>query len=203
MLNTEFNAWLHGYFTLIRPRGRELTLVQNTIIRSHIDLVHEACEGVLTITNACIYEALQPADKNSVGNLNRHLVAFINTVASDFERKPISSGAEVAYFLQGFFEIGEEPQTRSWSRDQCRAVLAVMNRNVDGLHPLLLNVYWKIRRFLSTESSEGEGTLETSEIKRHINGLFEHVIDPSYGFSEERTTQLQAIHDAYKPLTDA
>jgi hypothetical protein len=187
MLNTEFTSWLHGFFVLAAPQS--LTSAQIRIIRAHIDLCHEVCNGALTVVNSWIHNDLKEGKNDQLQNLMR-------LVARDFNRKPLVSGTEVAYFIQGFFEIESTERTNSLTVSQCKEIKLMMNRNVDGIESSLLDFYWEVRAVLG--SGDVNATLDTASIKERVNSLFQHVIDPSYGFSEERNAELQLIHSGMR-----
>jgi hypothetical protein len=155
-------------------------------------LVSAATEGYLTITTSWIL--------NQVLDSSLSWEQLVDCVTCEFQRKPIISGAELAYYLQGYFEISlprrkainSDTSSHAFSVLQAHKIIKVFEQNVDGMHPILLNFYWNMRKFVVTN------TFVSTDIEVLLNGLFLHVIDDSYGYSAEKTAQLQVIHDKYK-----
>ncbi len=198
MHNTEFVAWLIGYLLLRRCKteaqqkaGWEDT--EKRIIRSHINLTNEVDQGSLTIVNSWIF--------NDIENMENTETAS-SLVLRDFKRKPIISGSEVAFFLQGFFEISggnKDKHIVSLNKAQAELIMNEMERNVDGLSPDVLQFYWTLRKFRTSDDSE----LDTTEIQQQLNALFHHVIDNSYGHTDAQKAELQIVHDSYKTMNQA
>lgn len=191
MFNSEFNAWLHGFLSLAQPQS--VTADQIRIIRAHINLCHEVCHGALTVVNSWIHSDMREPWADQF----QHLVRL---VARDFNRKPLVSGSEVAYFIQGFFEIERSEHTNTLNVSQCKEIIAMMDCNIDGIESTLLDFYWEMRAVVA--SGDVEARLDSAIIKARVNSLFQHVIDPSYGFTWERSAELQMIHSGVKPQVD-
>ncbi len=195
MYNTDFTAWLYGYIALSKSQPASIcwTAAEKRIVKAHVNLVHEATHGELTITNDWIRQDLD-------GVVWQDLV---DLVGKQFQQKPIISGVELAYFLQGYFEISQprrkassDINSRGLARQQADSILFQMERNVDGMHSTLRNLYWKLRDFVDDPS--GPETFATDATEAALNSMFQHVIDNSYGFDEATHLKLQAIHDEYK-----
>jgi hypothetical protein len=205
MFNTDFCAWLQGYLALVldatwltKPDDAWTPAVRN-VIRAHIKLTRESSpDRALTITNAWIYRELDTlAWKN-----------LMLLVRKDFQRKPILSGFEAAYYLQGYFEIAaalRPAKSLTLNYAQTATICRELERNVDGLLRPILDFYWQMREFQSacdaaaaaaTEHEPPE--LDTQAIQISLSEMFLHVIDESYGFSEQTRADLQLVHDAYK-----
>jgi hypothetical protein len=187
MFNTEFNAWLQGFLLVADPKI--LTERQCKIIKSHIRLTSETCNGELTLTNAWIFENIDCFDVKT-------LVTLVTLVRRDFYRKPIMSSHEISYFVQGVLEIGEELQF--FTPEQCHVIAEEIERNVDGLNQTVSILYWNLR------DCEDDNTNfnKLKELRADMNELFHHVIDPSYEFGEEKASKLQKVHDSYKEVDE-
>jgi hypothetical protein len=195
MFNTEFNAWLHGF--LLLSARRVLAPQHRRVIEAHIKLTQSVENNRLTIVNAWIAENISDAffaDQAQYQQLKA-------LVQRDFELKPIISGTELAFFLQGYFEIEgasparlDEDNSMPLNREQAQLIIRQIERNVDGLDDVVHNLYSDLRGLMSSTNAH----LDTTELRKELNDLFEHVVDPSYGFDKAKNEQLQAIHDEYK-----
>jgi hypothetical protein len=196
MYNTDFCAWLQGYLALIADAtwlaefGDVWSPAVRRVIRAHINLTRESSSGhALTITHSWLDRELDTLDWSVLAGL----------VRKDFVRKPILSGFEAAYYLQGFFEVataGRLPALLTLNRTQSSTICRELERNVDGLPPPLLDFYWQLREFQEKQDTPSE--LDTQDIQATLNRLFVHVIDDSYGFDDETRAKLQLAHDAHK-----
>lgn len=195
MQNRDLVAWLAGFWALGGPRA-EWDERQRRVLRAHAQLVAETTGGALTVVTSSLLEQGDTLPAETVRKL----------VEAAHARQP-PTGNAVCFFLQGFFELSTAPPDALDAR-QCRAIARECERNVDGLPALLLDFYWELRTHLAgpekhgAKEKEGKdgsnvGSFDARELRQAINDLFEHVVDPSFGFSPERSAKLQRVHDAY------
>ena len=163
MRNTEFTSWLEGFFLICDPDT--LSEAQLRCISKHAKLCEYAERGRLTVTNFMIRNSLAEVP---LAELKVH-------VHAQFESVPCPSSEEICYFLQGAFEIDGRER---WSRENAELVVDLLDRNVWGLAPPLVQLYHHLTRFL-----EGGGAhVDVSDLKEALTVLFTHEIDPSYDY---------------------
>jgi hypothetical protein len=191
MRNTEFISWLYGFFALTNQE--DLTVSQRKIIHAHAKLLHSVEEGQLTVLNHLIWSSILDPEVLSFTYLQK-------AIAREYRRKPWPSSNELCYLLQGYFEICEDKKWRDrYTYDQADLIAREIRRNLDGLMPVLIALHRKLRDFTDdNRHSSKTAVLDASEIAESVNAAFAHVVDQSYGFSEEKNRELQAIHDEYK-----
>ena len=116
------------------------------------------------------------------------------------------TSAELCYYMQGFFEIGQQKNwCDAWNGACIKRLQFFCETNRTGLFKPLRQEYYKWRVFLGDEEKHtdaiGEEKLyDCKSWQGLLNSLFSHVIDNSYAGlqSEESKSHLQAIHDQYK-----
>lgn len=171
MRNTEFTSWLAGFFSICDPNT--LTEQQVECISNHAKLCEYTEKNRLTVTNHMIRYTL---DKVSLEDLKIH-------VQIQFESVPCPSSEEICYFLQGVFEIdGKE----KWSRKDVELAIHLLDRNVWGLAPPLVQLYHRMTSFLEKEMS----TLDMSDMKAELQTLFVHEIDPMYEYDPDTADRI-------------
>lgn len=161
MYNTEFTSWLAGYVLLGNPKT--LSQQQRDCIRKHARLCEYVENGKLTVTNFVFL--------NDMDRLDDDLI-FAHAV-HQYRCIPAPTSNELCYFLQGVFEIGD---VHVWDRDVAELCMEEMDRNVHGLDPELLKLYYRLKDFLKSE----QDSLDLCDVKRDLEGVFQHAIDPSY-----------------------
>jgi hypothetical protein len=180
MRNTEFTAWLQGFLSLDPAPTEPLTARQRSIIKAHANLLNAVEEGRFTTTNYwiwCDIEEDEAIDKQTL----------VRMVRKQYLQKPWPSSNELCYFLQGFFEIADGASV--WTPAQRRIVLRELDRNLDGLMPMMIALQQLIHDF------HGPEPMPIQHISDSLNSAFLHDVDPSYGFSAEKNAQLRDIHD--------
>ena len=137
MRNSEFTSWLAGFFLVCEPD----TLVpdQQQCVLNHAKLCEYTEKGRLTITNYMIRHNLSQVP---VAELREHVLV-------QFDSVPCPSSEELCYFLQGVFEIDGKTE---WSRGDARIVNRLLDRNVWGLAPPLIKLYYDVQRFLESDA---------------------------------------------------
>ena len=87
--------------------------------------------------------------------------------------------AEIMYWLQGFFEIsGFEGEL---TKSQQERIVDMFRLNNSGISPRGMQIYLKV-----TENS--------TQLRNLLNQMFQHVIDQSYGLSEEEMIKTGLLH---------
>ena len=179
MRNTEFTSWLAGYILL--SDAQSLTASQRRCIRDHARLCEYTEHGKLTITNFMILNDLDILDDNLIFAHALHQYRSI----------PIPTSNDICYFLQGFFEISE---SRVWSRAAAEVCLEEIDLNVHGLETSIIILYYRLKRFLDTR----EESIDMSDVRDQLMGVFQHVIDPSYDYDPQIA---DAIHNGVDTAT--
>lgn len=164
MRNTEFISWLAGYILLAKPST--LTQEARKITNAHARLCEYTEKGCLTVTNHMILHDLSELD----------LAALSSHVLLQYKTLPSPSSEDLCYFLQGFFEL--EPVIDAWDRNVAELVCEELDRNVYGLQPALLRLYYTLQRFIDSDAP----VFNCGSLRNIIGGIFQHVIDPQYGY---------------------
>ena len=87
--------------------------------------------------------------------------------------------AEIMYWLQGFYEIsGFEG---SLTTVQQTMIIEMFRLNNTGISPRGMQIYLKV-------------TQNSTQLKKLLNKIFQHVIDQSYGLSEEEMIKTGLLH---------
>ena len=168
----EFLCWLAGFITLRVDDEAALTERQHEIIHAHAMLCDQVEEGRTTVL---IREIINKSNEDSV----------VPICQVQFASLPPLTSPQLSYFLQGHFEISESNEITG---DQIMLMKAEFERNTHGFGSKLFEIYNELEQF--PPASE--------KIQEILNSIFLHVIDPSYGFTDETNEELQKVHDAYK-----
>jgi len=179
MLNCEFTWWCWGFLCLDEvDDDYDFTLKHRAIIKAHIELCKAVEKDRLTISNVWILE--------NIAELS--LSQLLQSVQATIGRMPSPKQTDIAYFLQGFFEI---TGATTLSHQQRNIIMQVFESNDLGLGPQFIAIYKELR-----EIDDQRGyTMDATKYKDFLNALFVHVIDNTYGGSEEDKQKWQSIHD--------
>lgn len=180
MRNSELISWLAGYLLLAKPST--LTPQTHRMIKTHALLCEYTEKGRLTVTNHMILHDLAEL---SLDDLSSHVLLQYRTL-------PSPSSEELCYFLQGCFEL--EPELSAWDRATAEVVCEELDRNVFGLEPALLRLYYLLQRFIDSD----DPLFDCGPLRHELMGVFQHVIDLQYDYDAEVARQ---IHSGAHPRT--
>jgi len=180
MLNTDFVSWLSGYLLLLCGDDDDCgvsckvawTSKHIEIVKAHLNLVFRTTGGKLTFLNFKLFHELATIPFDELRTLILH----------DFRLKPIISGSELSFFLQGYFEIGgEENVIRGFTLNQAEIITKEYQRNVDGLNVVTQGLYWDLQKFIDQHDQQdkyhGKKILfPTVGLAASLNTLFHHVV---------------------------
>lgn len=166
MRNTELTSWLAGFLLICDPQ--ELSELQRKCILNHARLCEYTEKGRLTVTNFMIRNSLASV---SLSDLKKHVYVQFSTV-------PSPSSEELCYFMQGVFEIDGKVH---WTREDAELTVGLLDKNVWGLVPALVNLYYKLTDFL-----DGEGDMfDMTHVRQQLEQVFIHDIDKSYDYDAD------------------
>ena len=174
MRNTELTSWLAGYLLLCKPSM--LSEEARQTIDAHARLCEYTEKGRLTVTNHMIrHDLLQLA-----------LPELADHVLLQYRSLPSPSSEDLCYFLQGCFEL--EPQLAAWDKDAAALICEQLDRNLFGLQPALLQLYYMLQGFLDSDAI----TFDCNSVKEELSGVFQHVIDPGYDYDPALAQRIHA-----------
>ena len=174
MRNTELISWLAGYLLLAKPS--KLTPETRRTIEAHARLCEYTEKGRLTVTNHMI---LHDLSELCLADLSSHVLLQYRTL-------PSPSSEELCYFLQGCFEL--EPELSSWDQAAAEVVCEELDRNVFGLQPALLRLYYLLQRFIDSD----DPLFDCGPLRLELMGVFQHVIDAQYEYDPEVAQQIHS-----------
>ena len=166
MLNTEFTSWLAGFILL--SDAKTLSPTQRRCIRNHARLCEYAENGKMSITNFMILNDMDSLDDSSI----------IAHALHQYRSIPIPTSNDICYFLQGFFELGD---SHTWSRTAAELCMEEIDRNVHGVEGQIIKLYYRLKAFIDGEDER----IDVVDVKEQLHGIFQHVIDPSYGYDPQ------------------
>ena len=176
----DFLCWLSGFILLLHDE-ETITERQKQIILSHAKLCYSTEEGFVT---PFILRFI-----NNIHNIESDEICGICTNA--FVVKQHMNSRELAYFIQGYFEINET--SNYLSVENARLIKYEMDKNISGFGDPLHTIYNILDKM--TNDNINKSAQDISDI---LEDIFIHAIDPSYNFTDEKNKQLQEIHDEYK-----
>lgn len=201
MKANECIAWLTGYHDLsLMDEG--LSKDQLDCVKKHIKLCQQTEKKLKTKTNfeSQFIDWLDGylADKESLTFDNR---IFLFKKRSEVTHKiyGITIYEEFIYWLQGYIEISlSHKDTKNLTLDMVQIKLIKNYIQELGIRknvgPIILHTVHWIDGFLSTTSVELSAE-NCGILVEKLNNIFEHVIDVSYGLSDEDNQELSQIHN--------
>lgn len=97
---------------------------------------------------------------------------------------------DFAYWLQGYFEIGNPNRIDINAFDIIKKHIALVFAHEKNPNDFMVNLKWVFDQPKKVDCTEAQ----TAEIKNNLGSLFLHEIDPTYG-DKEHQKKLDGIHN--------